>query len=394
MAAQDAADWGESLGDKVALRQAGRVTLLVAGFFVVLGAWAYVAALDEVSSGQGRVVPTTREQIIQSLEGGILTQLNVRQDDIVEPGQVLAQLDPTLTEATFGEAAAKYRAALASASRLDAEVNQTTLKFPAELDAFAELKATETALYQSRQASLNESIALIDESLTIIEKELEISQGLGKIGAASRAEILRLQRQKVDLLLKKATLKSDYVVQAREELSKANADVKSLSSVIKGRSDSLSRLTFRSPVKGIVKSVEVSTIGGVIAPGGALMEIVPLDDTLLIEARMSPRDIAFIHPDQRATVKITAYDYSVYGGLEGKVASISPDTIRDEVKPEVYYYRVFVKTESDALINKAGQRFPIVPGMVAVVDVHTGSKTVLEYLLKPINRAREALRER
>src|SRR5690606_4833734 len=166
------------------------------------------------------------------------------------------------------------------------------------------------------------------------------------------------------------------------------------SATIKGRSDALSRLVLRSPVRGIVKNIEVSTVGGIIPPGGQLMEIIPLDDQLLIEARMSPRDIAFIHPDQKATVKITAYDYAIYGGLEGEVTSISPDTIQDEVKRDDYYYRVFVRTKSSALANKNGKQFPIVPGMVATVDVHTGSKTVLQYLLKPLNRAREALRER
>lgn len=395
MASQDTgASWGHEIGGGAALRSAQRIVLLVGAFLLVGGLWAYLAVLDEVSTGQGRVVPTSREQVIQSLEGGILTQLNVHQDDIVQPGQILAQLDPTLTESNVGESAAKYRAALASASRLDAEVNQKSLSFPIELSQFPDLTTTETELYKSRKGSLEESVTLIDQSLEIIGKELEISQSLGKVGAASRAEILRLQRQKVDLMLKRANLKSDYLVKAREELAKANAEVKALSSVVTGRSDSLARLTFRSPVKGIVKSVEVSTIGGVIAPGGSLMEIIPLEDTLLIEARMSPRDIAFIRPEQRATVKITAYDYGIYGGLEGKVSSISPDTIRDEVKPDVYYYRVFVKTASDALVNKAGDKFPIVPGMVAVVDVHTGSKTVLDYVIKPLNRAREALRER
>lgn len=384
--------YGET--DDLALSGARRVVLILCVFFIAACIWAYFAALAEVANGSGRVVPTSREQVIQSLEGGILTALQVRQDDIVEPGQILARLDPTLTESTVGETAAKYRAALASASRLDAEVGQKALAFPADLDAFPELKASETELYNSRRASLRESLALIGQALDIIDKELSISQELGQIGAASRAEILRLQRQKVDLELKRANLQSDYMVRAREELAKANAEVKALSAVVTGRADSLARLTFRSPVRGIVKSIEVSTIGGVVAPGGKLMEIIPLDDKLLIEARMSPRDIAFIRPEQRATVKITAYDSGIYGSLEGKVSSISPDTIRDEVKPDVFYYRVYVRTDSDALVNPAGKRFPIVPGMVAVVDVHTGSKTVMEYLVKPLNRAQEALRER
>src|SRR5690606_4401134 len=224
--------------------------------------------------------------------------------------------------------------------------------------------------------------------------ELKINESLTKMGAASSVEVIRLKRQLVELQLKETEIQSQYIVTAREELAKANAEVEALSSVIRGRSDSLSRLTLRSPVRGIVKDIEVSTIGGVVPPNGKLMAIVPLDEQLLIEARISPRDIAYIHPDQPASVKITAYDYAIYGGLEGKVVSISPDTIQDEVKPEEFYYRVYIKTENDALFNKNGQRFPIAPGMIATVNIHTGSKTVFEYLVKPFNRAREALRER
>jgi adhesin transport system membrane fusion protein len=198
----------------------------------------------------------------------------------------------------------------------------------------------------------------------------------------------------VELELKQVDIRSQYIVQAREELAKANAEVSALFPVVKGRADSLSRLTFRSPVRGIVKNIEVSTIGGVVPPNGKLMEIVPVGDQLLVEARISPRDIAYIHPEQRANIKLTAYDYSIYGGLEGRVVSISPDTIQDELKPEITYYRVFIQAKEDVLVNKAGQEFPVVPGMVATVDIHTGSKTVFDYLIKPLNRAREALRER
>ena len=207
-------------------------------------------------------------------------------------------------------------------------------------------------------------------------------------------EVIRLKRQLVELELKKVEMNAEYVVRAREELTKANAEVNSLFPVVKGRSDSLARLTHRSPVRGIVKNIEVTTIGGVVPPNGKLMEIIPLDDKLLIEARISPRDIAFIHPGQEARVKVSAYDYAVYGDLEGTVTTISPDTIQDEVDKEIYYYRVFIKTEKDVLTNDAGKTFPIVPGMIATVDIHTGGKTVLEYLIKPFNRAREALRER
>ncbi|PYE23893.1 adhesin transport system membrane fusion protein [Rhizobium sp. PP-CC-3A-592] len=385
--------WSSGFDDQ-RMKQSLRVVTLAFCLFAALGTWAFFALLDEVSTGAGRVVPTTREQVVQSLEGGIMSSLHVRQDQIVEPGQLLAQLDPTITASDVGESAAKYRAALASTARLQAEVNLTNLVFPAVLDAYPELKASETELYNARRQSLTETLRWIKESLVLLDGELKINTSLIAMGAASNVEVLRLKRQLVELELKQVEAKSDYVVRAREELAKTSAEVSSLESVIKGRADSLARTTLRSPVRGIVKDIEVSTIGGVVPPNGKLMVIVPLDDKLLIEARISPRDIAFIHPEQRASVKITAYDYAIYGDLDGKVTTISPDTIQDEKDPDVYYYRVFIETKNDALVNKRGDRFPISPGMVATVDIHTGSKTVFEYLIKPLNRAREALRER
>jgi adhesin transport system membrane fusion protein len=261
-------------------------------------------------------------------------------------------------------------------------VSGTPLRFSPELDGFPELKAEETRLYETRKRSLQSSLELIEEALVHLRREVKIGESLIDVGAASNVEVLRLKRQQAELELRKSDVQSQYMVESREALARADEQVEALAPVVRGRNDTLDRLTIRSPVRGVVP------------PNGKIMDIIPLDDRLLVEARISPRDIAFIHPNQRATVKVTADDYAVYGGLEGKVVSISPDTIRDEVKREVVYYRAYVRTDSDALVNKTGKRFPITPGMVATVDVHTGSKTVLEYLIKPFNRAREAMRER
>lgn len=380
--------------DASRLARSSRLLWVISALFIMLGLWAYFGVLDEVSTGAGKVVPSNKEQMIQSLEGGILAKLYVREDQVVEQGQTLAQLDPTISESDVGESAAKYHAALARSARLTAEVNDTALKFPTELDAYPDLVAAERRLYDTRRTSLEQSLKWIRESLDLAKSELTISERLSKVGAASNVEVLRLKRQMVELELKQVEVRSEYLVKAREDLSEANSDVASLQSVVRGRADSLSRLTVRSPVRGIVKNIEVSTIGGVVPPNGPLMDIIPLDDVLMIEARISPRDIAFIHPDQAASVKITAYDFSIYGGLEGKVSTISPDTIQDEKDPEIHYYRVLIKTDDHALVNKAGSRFPIVPGMVATVDIHTGRKTIADYLLKPFNKAQEALRER
>lgn len=376
------------------LKRSTRVVWVVAGGVLAFLVWAHFAQLDEVATGTGRVVPTLREQTIQSLEGGILSRITVSQDDMVRPGQVLAQLDPTRSASEVEESAGRYRAALARVARLEAEVGQKPLAFPEELADFPDLRATELRLYETRRRSLAESLGLVERSLALIHDELRIAQSLLELGAASNVEVIRLQRQQSELELKKADIHSEYMVQAREELAEARKEMEALSQVVRGRSFSLDSLTLRSPVRGIVKSVDISTIGGVVPPGGQIMTIIPLDDQLLIEVRIAPRDIAFIHPGQKATVKITAYDYSIYGGLEGVVTTISPDTIRDEVQRDVYYYRAFVRTTSSALTDRRGKKLAIVPGMIAEVDIHTGQKSVLQYLLKPLNRASEALRER
>jgi len=371
-----------------------RVVVIFTFLLIVFGVWAWFGVLDEVSSGSGKVIPSSREQVLSSLEGGILTQMNVREGQHVEGGEIVARLDPTLSGASVGESEARYRAALASSARLHAEVNDEPLTFPEELNAYPTLIASETRLYNTRRSQLQDSAKQIKESLALANRELGITQRLARSGAASSVEVLRLQRQTSDLELKLTDLRSQYYVQAREELAKATAEANSLKEVIRGRNDTVSRTTIKAPMRGIVKNIKVTTIGGVIPPNGELMEIVPLDDRLLIEARLSPRDIAFIHPDQEALVKISAYDYSIYGGLHGVVESISPDTIQDEAKPEVYYYRVYIRTDTDYLETKDGHRYSIVPGMVSTVDIKTGEKTIMQYLLKPFNKVTESMRER
>lgn len=371
-----------------------RLIVISTALILVTVIWAWFGVLDEVSTGTGKVIPSSRDQVLQSLEGGILTELYVHEGDQVQAGQVVARLDATRSQSNVGESAARYRAALAAASRLNAEVNDQPLSFPAELNKFPDLMASETRLYKTRRAQLTDATAQFKESLALANRELAITQRLAKTGAASSVEVLRLQRDKSDLELKLTDMRSQYYVQAREELAKANAEADSMAQVVKGREDTVTRLTIRSPMRGIVKNIKVSTVGGVVPPNGELMNIVPMNDRLLIEARLSPRDIAFIRPGQRAVVKISAYDYAIYGGLNGVVESISPDTIQDEVKPEIYYYRVFIRTDNDYVQNKAGKRFSISPGMVSTVDIKTGEKTVMDYLIKPFNKAQEAMRER
>lgn len=366
------------------------IFLLLAGFLV----WAKYFSLDEVSNGGGKVIPSSREQVVQSLEGGIIYDLRVREGDIVERGQLLAELDRTKTQSSVQESASRLRAALARAARLEAEVNDRTIKFPGEVINEKELVKTETELYISRKTSLDQGLIGLQQGISLVRQQLNMTEPLVKQGAASGVEVLRLKTQLNDLNNKITDLKSQYYVRAREELNRTNEEVEALRSVMRGREDSLTRLKMYSPVRGIVKNIEVTTVGGVIPPNGKLLTLVPMNDDMLIEARISPRDVAFIHPGQPALVKITAYDYAIYGGLPGEVTMISPDSIQDDVKRDIYYYRVYIRTKTNYLENKQKQRFPIFPGMVATVDIKTGSRTVLDYLIKPLNKVNEALRER
>jgi adhesin transport system membrane fusion protein len=376
------------------LPRSSLIIWLLAALLAAFLSWASLFHLDEVTTGSGKVVPSSHEQVIQSLEGGIVHKLSVREGDLVERGQVLAQLDRTRAESSVLESVSRLNAALATAARLNAEVSNSEPVFPQELEGDSELIRQETALWKSRRDSLEKGLAGLNQGVALVQRELTMTIPLVKEGAASQVEVLRLQRQKNELENKITEMHNQYYVRAREELAKANAEIETQRSVMRGRADSLTRLTFTAPVRGIVKNIEVTTVGGVIPPNGKLMSLVPLDDQLVIEAKISPRDVAFVHPGQQAMVKITAYDYSIYGGLKGKVTMISPDTIQDEVKRDIYYYRVYILTDNNYLTNKDDDKFPIFPGMISTVDIKTGSKTILDYLLKPLNKAQEALRER
>ena len=373
------------------LPKASFLIWIIAFFILLFVIWASIFKLEEVSTGTGKVIPSAKEQTIQSLDGGVVTQLPVKEGDIVKKGQIVAQIDPIRFEAQVGESQSKLTAIQAKASRLQAEVNGTRLHFSQSIPA--NIIQEETALYHSRQNDLNQSLRGLSQASQLVKSELAMTAPLVEKGAASEVEVLRLKKEINNLQNQMNDKRNEYYVKAREELSQANSDIQTLKQTIQGRDDAVKRAVFRAPMPSIVKEL-TTTMGGVIPQNGKLMTLVPLDDQLLIETRISPKDIAFIHPNQETTVKLTAYDYSIYGGLKGKVSTISPDTIRDDVKQDQYYYRVYIKTNQDHLTTKDGKQFPITPGMVATVEIKTGQKTIMQYLIKPLNKAQEALRER
>jgi len=359
-------------------------------FFV----WARFALLDEVTVGTGKVTPSSKAQQIDSLDGGVILKLMVQEGSVVNRGQLLAQLDPTRSQSNYGEAASRVRTLRASSERLSAELTGAPLKFSPETMKSPELVARERQLYLSRKQNRDETVSNLQQSLKLVNDEINMTQPLVAKGAAGQVEVIRLKRQASELRGKIDDAINQYAVRAREEQVKNNADLDAELQVMAGKEDQVTRSDLYSSVHGIVKGIQVSTVGGVLQPGGKLMEIVPIEDQLLIETRINPRDIAYIRPGLPATVKISAYDSSIYGDLEGKVEGVSPDTLQDEVKRDQYYYRVYVRTDKAFLTNKAGRQFPIVPGMVANVDIKTGQKSVLDYLIKPLNKVKESLRER
>ncbi|WJD49410.1 MULTISPECIES: HlyD family efflux transporter periplasmic adaptor subunit [unclassified Enterobacter] len=367
------------------------LTLIGLLFFVV---WAWWAVLDEVTVGTGKITPSSHAQVIDSLDGGIVSGLLVKEGDIVERGQLLARLDPTRFQSNYGEAASRVRTLRASSERLRSELTGEPLRFSAESMREPDLVARERQLYESRRRNLNETVANLQKTYQLVMSELRLTQPLVAKGAASQVEVIRLQRQAAELQGKIDDARNQFAVRAREEQVKNNADLDAQIQVMSGKADQVDRASLFSPVRGIVKDIQVTTVGGVLQPGGKLMEIVPLEDQLLVETRINPRDIAYIRPGLPATVKVTAYDSSIYGDLSGKVEVVSPDTLQDEVKRDQFYYRVYVRTSKAELHNKSGKSFPILPGMVANVEIKTGQKTVMDYLIKPLNKVNEALRER
>ncbi|MBV7404399.1 HlyD family efflux transporter periplasmic adaptor subunit [Enterobacter sp. ENT03] len=367
------------------------LTLIGLLFFVV---WAWWAVLDEVTVGTGKITPSSHAQVIDSLDGGIVNDLLVKEGDIVERGQLLARLDPTRFQSNYGEAASRVRTLRASSERLRSELTGEPLRFSAESMREPDLVARERQLYESRRRNLNETVANLQKTYQLVMSELKMTQPLVAKGAASQVEVIRLQRQAAELQGKIDDARNQFAVRAREEQVKNNADLDAQIQVMSGKADQVDRASLFSPVRGIVKDIQVTTVGGVLQPGGKLMEIVPLEDQLLVETRINPRDIAYIRPGLPATVKVTAYDSSIYGDLTGKVEVVSPDTLQDEVKRDQFYYRVYVRTSKAELHNKSGKSFPILPGMVANVEIKTGQKSVMDYLIKPLNKVNEALRER
>jgi membrane fusion protein, adhesin transport system len=358
-------------------------------------AWASIARVDEITRAEARVIPDGKEQVIASLEGGILRELHVREGQTVFEGQELAQLDPTRFESQQNEGQAKRIAILATITRLTAEANGKPLHFPKEVADMPSIVEGETDAYNARKHALDEALNTNARNVVLLMKELGVSEAMSAKGLMSEVEVMRLRRQVNDLQLQSRERINKFRQDASTDLVKVQTELSLLDEQLAGRADVLRRTVLTSPVRGLVKNIRTNTIGGVVGPGAPMMEIVPIGSRVLVEARIKPRDIGFVRVGQKAEVKLAAYDYTTYGGLQGKIEYISPDALgdTDRAAADATYYRVMLRSDRSTLKEK-GKPLPILPGMTGQVEVRTGERSVLSFILRPMLKSKEAFRER
>lgn len=369
-----------------AMRRARWTIRLVFAALVIALVWAALAQIDQITRGDGRVIPLRRMQTIQSLEGGILSELQVREGDIVRLGQTIATLDPTRSRAAFMAAQAEIDALEAEVARLEAEVlEQPLLDFGPDPTL---AQRTELRLFDARRTRLQASLNALEGERLAVGEQLDITTPLAERGSVSRIDMLQLRQRMAELEGRISDARNGYVQDAYRDLAERRSRLATLQQELVRKQDELTRTVVKSPVEGRVNNITITTLGGVVQPGEAIMEITPLDDQLLIETKILPRDVAFIAPGMPASVKITAFDFAVYGDLRGSVTQISEDTVEeDSPTGKQDFYRVMVQTERSYL-ERFGEQYPIRPGMVAQVDIENGKQSILSYLTRPLMRAR------
>ena len=358
-------------------------------------AWASLTRVDDITRADARVIPDGREQVIASLEGGILRELNVREGMQVEAGQDLALIDPTRFEAQQNEGQAKRLALKATIARLNAEATGTALRFPSDVAALPDMVAGETASFEARKRSLQEAVGSTQRSVALLRREIDVSEKMAAKGLISNMEVIRLLRQENDLHLQVQERENRFRQEASTELVRVQTEMALINEQLSGRADVLRRTVLKSPVRGLVKNIRIATIGGVIAPGAPVMEIVPIGNRILIEARIKPSSIGFVRVGQPVEIKLSAYDYTMYGGLKGRIETISPDALGDTERgaaADATYYRALVRTDSSSL-TAHGKALPVIPGMTGSVEVRTGERSVMSYLLRPMLKSKEAFQD-
>ncbi|MFO1250854.1 MAG: HlyD family type I secretion periplasmic adaptor subunit [Inhella sp.] len=364
---------------------------LVISFIV----WASLAEVDEVARAEGRIVPDGQIQIISSLEPGLLGELLVKEGELVAKGQELVRLDPTRMEAAQNEGQVRRLALLATATRLRAEANGGEPKFPPELAEAKKFTDAELESFRSRRKLLEETLAGMSSSMALVNKELAVARQMAAQGLMSNVEVMRLTRQLGEMQVARQERINRFRQEASSELVRVQNDLAAVEEQMVVKDDVLKRTVLTSPVDGVVRSIKINTVGGVVTTGAPILEIAPMGGRVLVEARVKPRDIGFVGIGQKAEVKLSGYDVNIYGGLSGRVDYISPDAAGESEKSaEAGYYRVLVVSERNTLKKLKGKQLPLIPGMAATVDIRTGERSVLSYLVRPMLKSQEALRER
>lgn len=358
--------------------------------------WAWQAELDQVTRAQGQIIASGRTQVIQASDGGVLDHLLVKEGDKVTKGQLLARLDANKLRAAYYETRSREVALRATVARLRAELFGGDPEFTPDLAAYPQFRDNQQALLEKRRASIVEETASLQKMLELAQKELAMTAPLVQTGDVSQADLLRLERQVADLQAQITNRNNKYLQDAQTELARAEEELAGVKQMLAQRADMLSRTELRAPVTGLVKNIRMTTLGGTLKPTEELMQIVPLENDLIVEARVKPADIAFVKIGQPASVKVDAYDYTVYGWLDGEVSYLSPDTLTDDLKQgEQAYYRIQVRSEGKHFSGRPDQPIDLQPGMTVTVEVKTGSNTVLRYLAKPVVKTmREAMVEK
>lgn len=414
----------ERLPDRLEPSRAANLLLyVIAAFICLFVLWAALARVDEVSRAQGRVIPSRQLQVVSNLEGGIVRDILVRQGEKVEAGQPLLRLDATQFSAQFTKEQEGYNALVARITRLQAEVDGTTPQFPPGLVTTSPaLVAAERSLFQARQSELAAALSVANSKLeqaqvavatraqakALADRELTLIAPLVEKGIEPQIELLRAQSAASqangeyrgaqsavrEAAYEAQSVRQQFRAKSVDDLTAAKAELAGMGRELPALQDRVTRTEVKAPISGTVNRVMVATVGGVVKPGEPLVEIVPSDDTLVVEAKVSPADIAFVHPNQRAQVKLTAYDYSIYGSLEGQVVRISPDAVLTDERTGETHYLVRVRTEG-RLLDSNGRPLAITPGMVAEVDILGEKRSILSYILSPIQRVGgKALREK
>jgi adhesin transport system membrane fusion protein len=371
--------------------------LSISLFLVALIGWSFWAELEQVSRAPGQVIPTGRVQIIQSSDGGVIADIKVREGDKVQKGQVLVLLDQVKIQAAVSETQGKVASLMSSMTRINAELFDRPLNFPPEVKAFPDFVANQTMLYQKRRQAVQDTISALEGMLRLSQQELDLNKPLVASGDVARTDVLRMERGVADLRAQIVNVRNKYIQDLQAEYTKTEEDLAAAREILAQRTDMLKDTEIRAPATGIVKNVRLTTIGGVLRPGDEVLSIVPTGDTLIVEARVAPSDIAYVRLGQTAAVKFDAYDSSIYGGAVGKVIYLSPDTITEsKASGEVVFYRVHTSVDTRTMkANRPGEKIEIQPGMTANVEIQTGKNTVFRYLAKPITRTfGDAMEER